>query len=458
MRYVLNLRRRNDGFTLVEMMVTLVCISLVMIAVMSWMLVGIRVEKSAADTMERQQNTRVILSLMESMTSSGKVSRVQHTGVAAIDEDEEASQSGSAGMDWALLDKSGNALVRYRAGSGTIVTGSGSVLMDGLEYADAEFDGVKKMLQLKLKADGQEYSSDIFCRTAVESLSYGTAELLELARRKTETISSRYAFLSLLTSQIGSSGEIIDSGEVNGSEGYYKYKYFTECYLANTAGNQGGIVNNWSLDGSGTGMNWSPKTPWCATYVSWALLHMNHNCFDNDDLTLAYVPLFANVNDGRELFDERYNLGDGFSETGGLNTGIIDPQTGLPMGSGHPGGGEPIYGKDHPTQKVGKWIDTLKAQENPEKIAPGDLIFFDWGEVGTESGVGQDQEGNGESGSGESGSGDGSLDHVGVVFYIDGNQIFTIEGNTDGKVLIRNYAITDPAIVGYGLLDWKKSS
>ena len=97
---------------------------------------------------------------MESMTSSGKVSRVQHTGVAAIDEDEEASQSGSAGMDWALLDKSGNALVRYRAGSGTIVTGSGSVLMDGLEYADAEFDGVKKMLQLKLKADGQEYSQE----------------------------------------------------------------------------------------------------------------------------------------------------------------------------------------------------------------------------------------------------------------------------------------------------------
>lgn len=428
-------RRQEEGFTLVELLVSMLCVSIIMVAVMSWLLMGIRVEKSAADTMERQQKTRVVLSLLESMTASGKVSKVQETGAATVGEGEEP-QHGAAGFDWALLDDSNRALIRYRAGSGSIVTGSGDVLMGDLEYASATFDPVKDMFRIVLKSDGQEYSSQIFCRKEMGEMSYGVEGLLEEIRQKNLTTSSRYAFLTLLTSQLGSSGEIIDKADGNNGHGHYMYDYFTECYLQNSAGNR----DQWSLTGSGTGMNWSPKTPWCATYVSWALLHMNHNCFDNDDLTLAYIPLFADVNDGRELFHEQYELGSGFSY-GGYNTGIKDPNTdqfGAP--SGTPGNGMKVLGKDHPTQKVGKWIDTALAQETPEAISPGDLIFFDWGEVGTSSGVIE---------------GDGSLDHVGVVLYMTEDQIFTIEGNTDGKVAMRNYAMSDPAIVGYGLLDWR---
>ena len=76
--------RFDGGFTLVELVVSMLCVSIVMIGVMTWLLVGIRVEKSAADTMERQQTARVVISLLESMTSSGKVSQVQETGAVTV--------------------------------------------------------------------------------------------------------------------------------------------------------------------------------------------------------------------------------------------------------------------------------------------------------------------------------------------------------------------------------------
>lgn len=440
--------RFDSGFTLVELVVSMLCVSIVMIGVMTWLLVGIRVEKSAADTMERQQTARVVISLLESMTSSGKVSQVRETGAVTVNvgDDDISLEEHSGGSDWALLDDDGNVLVRYRAGSGSIVSGGGNVLMDGLESASAKFDTNANLLKLTMVADGKEYATDIFCRTKVESQSYGTAQLLDIIKQKAQTESIRFAFLTLLSSQTGSTGEIIDKYETPANpNGNYKYDYYTECYLANTAGTDGGKVNNWSLDGDGQNMNWSPKTPWCATFVSWALLHMNHECYEPDRVTLAYVPLFADVNDGQELFHEDYVLGSGFTASGGLNTAdqYKDPVTGAYGGSGREGDGACVLGKDNSTQKVGKWVGSASAQSSPESVSSGDLIFFDWGtqlEDGTFSGAP-----------------DGSLDHVGVVFYIQNDQVFTIEGNSGGTVALRNYSLSDPAIVGYGLLDWAEN-
>jgi len=54
--------------------------------------------------------------------------------------------------------------------------------------------------------------------------------------------------------------------------------------------------------------------------------------------------------------------------------------------------------------------------------------------------------------------------HVGVVLYVEGGYVYTIEGNvaasyTDGgrygTVGLRKYAVDDPRILGYGVLDWK---
>lgn len=60
----------------------------------------------------------------------------------------------------------------------------------------------------------------------------------------------------------------------------------------------------------------------------------------------------------------------------------------------------------------------------------GDLIFFSW-----------DSSEN--------------LHHVGAVFYADSQYVITIEGNNSGRVELNRYLLSDPEIVGYGVLNWK---
>mgnify|MGYP004724845229 FL=1 len=61
---------------------------------------------------------------------------------------------------------------------------------------------------------------------------------------------------------------------------------------------------------------------------------------------------------------------------------------------------------------------------------PGDYVFFDWDR-------------------------DSDPDHVGAVLCVDGNQLYTIEGNSGGRVALNCYPKNDPRIMGYGVLNWK---
>lgn len=62
---------------------------------------------------------------------------------------------------------------------------------------------------------------------------------------------------------------------------------------------------------------------------------------------------------------------------------------------------------------------------------PGDYVFFDW-DGGTDP------------------------DHVGAVLCVDENgYLYTIEGNSGGKVAVNCYPKNDPRIMGYGVLKWK---
>ena len=61
---------------------------------------------------------------------------------------------------------------------------------------------------------------------------------------------------------------------------------------------------------------------------------------------------------------------------------------------------------------------------------PGDYVFFDW-DGGTDP------------------------DHVGAVLCVEGDFLYTIEGNSGGKVAVQRYDLNDKRIVGYGVLNWK---
>lgn len=78
-------------------------------------------------------------------------------------------------------------------------------------------------------------------------------------------------------------------------------------------------------------------------------------------------------------------------------------------------------------KESGKWRNPNDANNMP---IPGDYVFFDW----------------------DRGS---DPDHVGAVLCVKGGFLYTIEGNSGGKVAVNRYPKNDPRIVGYGVLNWK---
>lgn len=67
---------------------------------------------------------------------------------------------------------------------------------------------------------------------------------------------------------------------------------------------------------------------------------------------------------------------------------------------------------------------------------PGDYVFFDW-------------DGRNDPDGGK------DPDHVGAVLCVEGNFLYTIEGNSGGRVAVNRYPLSDKRIVGYGVLNWK---
>lgn len=80
-------------------------------------------------------------------------------------------------------------------------------------------------------------------------------------------------------------------------------------------------------------------------------------------------------------------------------------------------------------KESGKW---RAPNDEVNKPIPGDYVFFDWDR-------------------------DRDPDHVGAVLCVDENgYLYTIEGNSSGRVALNCYPKNDPRIVGYGVLSWKK--
>ena len=83
---------------------------------------------------------------------------------------------------------------------------------------------------------------------------------------------------------------------------------------------------------------------------------------------------------------------------------------------------------------VDKGMADFKAQdkwrERGATPIPGDYVFFDW----------------------DRGS---DPDHVGAVLCVKDGFLYTIEGNSGGRVAVNRYSLSDSHIVGYGVLNWK---
>lgn len=337
------MKRNNSGFTMVELLVTVAVSSIVLAAAASLMLLGLRVHQTTQKEAGEQQTVRIVLSALEDLSASGKISRV------------EPFSDG-----WRLLGKtadgkSGAVLLRYNSGKLTSGTSGDQVLLDNLRGAQVILDG--NLVTFTFETAAHRYSTSVFCRTGIEGDSVGREEAEDILK-ETPTLpdaadltdtekAARFAFLQTLAGQYDSRGEIL-------LENTSPYKYFSE----------------WYINGYKNHPGWNQYTPWCACFLSWAA-DQKKASIDGDP------PSFADVDKGMTKFKD--------------------------SGMWRKRGATPI---------------------------PGDYVFFDW-DGGTDP------------------------DHVGAVLCVEGNFLYTIEGNSGGRVAVNCYPKNDPRIMGYGVLNWK---
>ena len=263
-----------------ELVVGLLCCSLVTLGAVTLTLTGLRVEAKAADNAGQQQTARIVLTLMENLATDGQVTSVEQVGES-----------------WTLWggDSGNDALLQYRAGTGTITTG-GTALLDGLANAAVELNG--QLLTLTVDTGEETWATSVYCRTAVTEKTVDADYAAELIAELTESASgetgetnetdetdetdeagtyeARAAFLTLLCTQYGSTGAVLDGN-----------------------GNAAGLTYSlWYCGGEDYWDGWDADTPWCACFLSWAADQMYRTGLQT---TLVH---FASVDDGIKKFQK----------------------------------------------------------------------------------------------------------------------------------------------------------
>lgn len=383
----------QSGVTLVELLVTIVVSSIVMLAATSMLLMGIRMGAFGNSNASAQNKIQVF----QKLVSEADITGINVVPLARTEVNLDGVENSCTA--WSIVTGESNILVSYK--DSKIYLGnpdSSQVLFDKVESTIALENhdiNEKFLLTMKIMLEENEYKMS-FCKTgrltemvnqsesaqqlssraisltsniddldvesSIAEVDSKTAKEKALAKIKELEPSpiakvGREKFIDCLFKQINSKGEIL------GAMDDYEYSYYSE----------------WYIGGYKEGSDWNANTPWCACYISWILE-------DFQDTILEHTPRFADVVKGVEYFQNCE---------------------------------KEMYG-------------TVSHWSNPEDAEPlpGDLVFFDWNE-------------------------DGTPEHVGVVLYAENEKLYTIEGNVDDQVKTLSYSLQDSTILGYGSLHWK---
>ena len=293
--------KKDNGFTLIELVVGILCSALVTGAIITFMLMGLSTNKSVVDANVDQQNARIMLTMVENLASEGAIHSIDYIG----------EDSNSDTRDWSILDSLGSAVLSYSASSQSLRGRNGTLLMTGIHsssvsISDQTLSGC--LLNFAIETEAGTYLTSVFCRTkAIQSDELSedqvTTETTQEASSATNA-QSRIDFISSLMSQLGSTGEIKNSPT---AETFTLWYCGGEAYLP----------------------GWSPDTPWCATFLSWAIAENVENLdYPKDENGKTILPCAADV--------------------------------------------------DNLWTAIGSDKQYIHSDTAPYNITPGDLIFFNW--------------------------------------------------------------------------------
>lgn len=253
--------RKSGGFTLVELVVSIAVASLVTMAATTVLMLALRVNRQTSDTATQQYTVRALLTTMEKAATDGNIDRVvtklgswRMIGVEKVI-DENGQET--------TLDR---VIFSYDPFYETIYANDIPVLRN-VYASNAILEG--NLLSISVETKEGIFETTVYCRGGNIDKG-GTTPTIP-----SEPTSAVDTFLAKLLGEINSSG-VIKNGD-------YAGKYYSQWYIGD----------------ANFGEQWNPSTPWCACYVSWALVETGFPGPDNDvdDDGFSHGKWFANVND-----------------------------------------------------------------------------------------------------------------------------------------------------------------
>jgi len=231
--------RKSGGFTLVELVVSIAVASLVTMAATTVLMLALRVNRQTSDTASQQNTVRALLTSMEKAATDGNIKKV----VSKLD-------------SWQLLkdDEEAPPIFEYIALDKKILA-NGVAVLEGVYASNAILED--NLLSISIETKEGIFESTVYCRLG----NVDQDSTKPTAPDETETTLNR--FVAILISQLNSNGKI-------------NYDNLKEILSKPEAPyvpkSQETYYSEWYIGGYETAPNWDPSTPWCACYVSWALV------------------------------------------------------------------------------------------------------------------------------------------------------------------------------------------
>lgn len=140
--------KRNDGFTLVELLCAIVAGSIVTAATATILLLGLRLNANATNTATRDNQVVIGLSVLGDLAKENEI-QVTHTA------DSE---------QWAVKDKGGNTLYSYQPGDPGAICVNDVPLVENVSSASITGPDENRLLKIVLTVDDEQYPLTVYCR------------------------------------------------------------------------------------------------------------------------------------------------------------------------------------------------------------------------------------------------------------------------------------------------------
>ena len=241
-----NFWRKNEGLTLVELIVSMAISTMIFAAAATVILLGIRIHHHTTDSIMQQYTARTVITVLENLASEGDLGKI----VSAED-----------GSWWTYGKDAKEVLLFYSAEDQTIYSGDDNApLLEGVITSSLAYDKQKGLLAIAIEDENNNYSSSVFCRTLRDNEPVNPFPVLDETK-------SRKEFVAVLQSQLGQEGIINHKAEreslgldtcdcyVNG------FEFFSEWYIGKD-----------DYVGLPEDSEWNSGTAWCSCFVSWGLV------------------------------------------------------------------------------------------------------------------------------------------------------------------------------------------